>query len=174
MENFLILALAVAAIAVALSVAVRLPRRKAALDSAGLSKSFHGLILFGRDGAYVRLHEKSSGDCIRFTKRFSEGAAWILEVVVSGRAASEALVDQVESGLNVGGGQFTLARHHNTEETDISFSLDGTGLTDPGALEGMARLILRSLRHPAITKYRVEFEGPKDYEAVNKYFGFKQ
>jgi len=173
-DNLLVLALVVAAIAVVFFVAVRLPRRRADLDRAGLSESFHGLILFGKYGAYVRLDESSIGNRIAFTKRSGGDGGWLLEVAVSGPGASETLVERVESGLKVVGSQFTLASQHAADGEEVGFWLEGAGLKDPAALEGVARLVVRSLGHPDSTKYRVEFEGPKDYEAVNRYFGFKR
>ena len=174
METVLVVALVIAVITAVFSAAVRLPQRRVALDRAGLSKSFHGLILFGKDGAYVLVDESSVGNRISFTKRSTDVDGWLLEVVVSGRGASETLLKRVESGLRVLGGQFTFASERGAKNGEVAFSLEGAGLKDPAALEGVARLVVRSLGHGDNTRYRVQFEGPKDYEAVNRYFGFKR
>lgn len=155
-------------------VAVRLPRRRATLDRLKLSKSFHGLILFGKDGAYVDLDQPSSGDFVSFTKRRGEEGGWILEVVVSGPGVSESLLNELESELEILGDRFKVEAVRDGSGKCLRFSLAGKGLGDPAALEGVARCLTRCLRHPRSSTYRVRFAGPKDYEAVDKYFGFRK
>ncbi len=41
-------------------------------------------------------------------------------------------------------------------------------------MEGIARQIIARLGHSRDSLYRADFDGPKDYEEVNEYFGFKR
>jgi hypothetical protein len=154
--------------------AVRLPPRKTTLDRASIGSAFHGLILFGMNGAYVSIDQKSPGDRILFTKRCKDGGDWALEVAVSGPNASEARLDKVKSELEVLGNRFKVETGMGEGGDQFSFFLAGADLADPAALESVGRLVIRHLGHPSHAKYRVTFEGSKDNTAVAKYFGFKR
>lgn len=52
----------------------------------------------------------------------------------------------------------------------VRFFLIGAGVKDHDALEGVARLLMRRLRHPTDAKYRIELKGPYDDKAADTYF----
>ncbi len=150
------------------------PRGRKTLDEAKLSRFFHGLILFGRDGSYVHLNGPAKDDRIAFTKRAGEEPPWWLEVSIAGPSTPRTFGDDVASSLQ------TLSRRFDWkvlvpsgDRDQVRYSLSGSGLQDPAALEGVARLIVRCMGHPPSTRFGVDFEGPKDYEAVDQHFGFK-
>lgn len=174
MNSLLTAAFVIAVIFAIFFVAVRLPLRKASIDRVGLSKWFHSLILFGKDGAYIRLDETSRRSRISFVKRTSQNEDWTLQATVSGPGVSETLLEEVKSKLTVIGNHLSLVSESTQGVDEIVFSLRGPGLKDPASLESVARLLVQLLRHPSTARYRLKFGGPKDYDAFNKYYGFKR
>lgn len=128
------------------------------LDQANLSRFFQRLIVFGKNGATVVLDQRSSGNRILFTKSDCEGVDWILEVVISGPNASETLLSGVE--VATASDRFWFEVDMGEDGKQIGFSLSGTGLKDPVALETVGRLVTRLLGHPTHAKYRIRFGGP--------------
>jgi len=162
-------------VAVALFLIAHWPRGRRTLDQARLSRFFHGLILFGRDGSHVYLNGPTGKDRIVFTKRMDGEPPWWLEVSVAGPATPETFGDDVASGLQTLGSRFDWKALTPSGDPDRAlYSLSGSGLQDPAALESVASLIVRCIGHPASARFRIDFEGPKDREAVDQYFGFKR
>lgn len=172
MDNFLVILILVAGVVLTFSIWVRLPYplRILTLDQLKPSRRFHGLILFGKDGAYVELDQRPSGDHISFTKRFRKDDSWFLEVAVSGLHSSAALLNKVELDLATLGNRFKVEPYSCEVSSQTRFFLTGAGLQDHHALEGIARLLIRHLGHPKSAKYRLRSGGPEDYESVDKHF----
>ena len=149
---------------------------RAALDRAplGLDYYFRGLILFGLDDAFVSLEDSVSKDRVCFTKRIDPSLGWKLEVSASGGGVSKEVLNCVSTGMGALGSRF-LCRDlvASAERRTLEFSLSGGGLEDAHALEGIARLITRCMGHTSDTKYEIRYEGPKDDDALYKYYGVK-
>lgn len=173
MSSAVLVLLLVAGAALALFVAVRLPPKRATLDALKINGSFHGLILFGKNDAYVGLDQRQLGERILFKKRCGVDDDWALEVAITGPNLPASLTGELDSALNALGKRFKVESIPTERGDQIRFLLTGTAIKDPLALESATRIITRRLGHPRDSKYRIRFEGPKDYEAVNKYFGFK-
>ena len=151
------------------------PRGRRTLDQARLSRFFHGLILFGRDGSHIYLNGPTAKDRIVFTKYMDGEPPYWIEVLIAGLAVPETFGDDVASGLEMLGGRFAWKALDRSSDPDRAlYSLSGSGLQDPAALESVARLIVRCIGHSASTRFRIDFEGPKDREAVDEYFGFRR
>lgn len=169
MNSLLVATLLIVGGVLAFAIWVRLPPR-GTLDRLKPSGMFHGLVLFGKNGAHVKFYERSSGDRISFTKSFREGAHWVLEVTVSSHRVSAAFLEEVKSSLIALGDRFHVEVSSYEGSSQAKFCLTGTGLQDHHALEGVARLVIKNLGHPRDAKYRIYYPGPTDYKAVDSYF----
>ena len=170
MNSIVIAALIVIGVVLVFSILVRLPPRRKTLDQQKPSKAFHGLVLFGEDGAYVEFDQKLTGDCITFTKKYRGDGDWVIRTTVSSSQASASYFDNVKSHLAALGNRFQVDVDTQDNSCATNFDFTGSGLHDHHALEGVARIFIRCLKHPKDFKYRVEFKGPKNYRAVHEHF----
>lgn len=169
MNTVLIIAFVLAVAVVAFNIWIHLPP-KGTLNQLKPSKWFHGLILFGKDGAYIELDQLSTNDNIFFTKRYMEKNGWRLEVVVRGEKVLDGFLDLVKGGLAPLGERFKVEDCSSESSGQVKCFLTGTGLKDHYALESVARLFIKHLGHAANAKYRLMFLGPKDYKAADNYY----
>jgi len=173
--DFVILLVAVIILAGVCFALVSWPRFRRPIDQIRLTRFFDGLALFGKDGAHVYLAGPSRGMRIHFTKRLSESGYWCLEVAVSGQAIPSDFGQDISRALESLGNRFIWGwASPSGNENTTRLRLSGPGIQDPAAMEGIAKLITLRLGHPPDALYRADFEGPKDYQAVNEYFGFKR
>lgn len=169
MSTLVIVALVAAAGVVLFNVLIDLPPR-GTLDKLRPSSKFKGFVLFGKDGAYVTFYQRPSGDCIAFRKRYRDDRQWDLEIAVRGPGVSNAFVSEfardvaaLDHKFNVGSGM-----HQGTNE--VTFFVTGVGVKDPNALENLTRIVGRRLGHSRNAKYKLDYLGPTDYDAVDRYF----
>lgn len=162
--------LIVVALAIILSILARLPPRRLTLDRRKPSKAFHGFILFGKDGSYVEFDEKSTGDFFLFEKKYGKNDDWLINVSVRSMNMPPLFLEGFQSSLAMLRGRFEVVKIIKKSSDQVRFCLAGGGLKDHYALESVVRLIARGLKHSQNYKYRVEFKGPKDYDAVDRYF----
>lgn len=150
-----------------------LERRPRRIDAASLSKKFKGLALFGLEGASLSLRECDSGDELAFVKRVAP-TGFAFAVSVSSDQSPDDLRERIVAALATLGSRFSADfEPGDGANAVLRFRLSGSSLGDPGAMEGVATLILRCLGHARDARYRVAFEGPADYKIVNEYFGLE-
>jgi hypothetical protein len=151
------------------------PRSKNSIDQIRLTRFFDGLARFGKDGARVYLAGPKRGMKISFTKLMSVNSRWYLEVALSGHPIPREFYEEMSRALTSLGDRFVwewTSPFGGNETTRLRLS--GRGVQDPVAMEGIARHIVARLGHPPDSLYRADFDGPKDYQEVNEYFGFKR
>lgn len=171
MNNSIIYILIIIAVGILIfSIWVRRPL-KTTLDRLKPNRVFGGLIRFGKEGAYIKFDQKPAGDRVSFIKRFrEEDNDWFLEVIVSGHNVTASLSNKVKLGLEALKNQFNIEISSSEDSCQVGFFLDGPGLRNRDALEAVLRLLLRHLGHPKNAKYQVDFLGPTDHKAVDKYY----
>lgn len=146
--------------------------RTRTLDSLGLDQTLRGLLLFGRPGAYLALVEVNGGDRIVLQKALEHGAE-VLQFEVSGPNATESAAMQIVSLLSAAGERLQWAREWDSPRSVHRGHLTGRGIEDEGILESMIRMAAHELGHEPGSHYKVEFEGPADYDEVSRYYGWK-
>lgn len=138
------------------------------LQDAELKRNFHGLILFGKNGSFVSIAEKMSGNQIRFVKSAASDKPWQLKAIWAPKPDAESVVSQLTPKLGMLGEKLKISR-----DAENTISVAGPGLSDPVLLENFARLLMQDFWPDSDAKFRVEFCGPKDNDAINDYFGLK-
>lgn len=171
MEGFQIGLFIVAALIIAAFLLHLWPRRRTRLDQAKLQSFFMGLGLFGKDGAYVYIAGPQA-QRITVKKRVKANGKFGYDIFVESPLVSTDLWDEsIKPKALILDKQVSLELAKNSDGL-IILELSGPRVTDPNILEGVARIVTKAIGLEDGTKVRVDFEGPKDYRAVNRYFGF--
>lgn len=148
------------------------PQRPKRLDAAEISSFVHGLILFGLDGAFLRVSDVRGSERIIVTKRTSDREPMFYCISVSSPKISEASARRILDAFKALSAEFDL-RLDSSDADSLTFSLRGAGVSDQNAMEGAIRLILRCVDSDLDQRYRVALEGPNDPAATREYFGLK-
>lgn len=167
MELLLISLIAIFAGATALVIWVKSPIRSR-LDRLDLAAIFGGFIWFGLDGAYVNIEVLNSQ--VRFLKRVDDDGDWKAEIVVSGGGISGSFVDGFQSVIALLSDQFEVNANCSRGSRSAVFVVAGRGLLDSDAMANLARRLCMELGYPDNVKCKVDFLGPTDHEAVEKYY----
>lgn len=144
------------------------PRAARPLHALSFAKLFSGLILFGRDQSFVRIAGPRKGQQITMTKRMREDPWW-LEMTLEGHDIDGTFESRVTSQIEGLGGVCELVRIPEAKQ-GAGYAVSGPCLRDPASLEAVARLVIRSLGYSPTDRFRIDFEGPKDYRVVDDYF----
>jgi len=146
--------------------------RRRTLESMRLDQKIGGLLLFGKPGAYLMLEDVIGGDRILLKKVLEQGAE-TLHFEVSGPNATESIADQIVSRFSAVGDGLHWSRSWDTQRGVHRGPLAGREASDEVILERLIRVAARELGHQANSRYKIEFEGPADYNEVSKYYGWR-
>jgi len=149
-----------------------LPRKARPGPEADVARFFWGLQLFGKNGAYVEVLHKETGGRLRFERVEQGDAQAKLQLeFVSVEPSLENLRQFVEQAVLAG----AQVAEEQTGEAELGkkILLGALQTLHRANWEAVAKLAAEAAGWRWNDRYRVDFEGPKDYARADEFFGFK-
>lgn len=82
---------------------------------------------------------------------------------------ADRISEEIRSGFCLFEGRLNLFDFENVGKEGVVFRLNGPGIHDYKLLGSVLRMLTKRLGHPYEAKYRLEFKGPYDEEAFDRY-----
>lgn len=141
----------------------------ATLAAVGLSARIKGLVMFGLDGAHLSLWSRRYRDCVRVTRRSEAGQELHFELLVDSKNMTTTKRDTIRRNLRLLQPRVDVESEESSDgERKWSLLLGGTEISNDKTLEGVVLAVIKELGHRNRTLYRIEYEGPTDWEAVRR------